>query len=186
MNIPAYSLSEIEKLKPCKDRFAAVRSLKLGRGKITAKKAVEAGVSFDDLVWTASAIAKSDADVERRLRLWLADVAAHVVHIFEKEHQTDFRPRNAIIAARQFARGEIWDAARDAARVAALVAALVAARVADWDAARAAARAAAWDAARDADWDVARDAEQSWQLERLVYWFSENNPTDWPLPEPPQ
>src|SRR3990167_1331149 len=144
MAIPAYSLSEIEKLKPCPDRFAVVKALKLGHGKITAKEAVEAGVSLDDLIWVVLAIAKTDADVERRTRLWLADIAAHAVFIFEKKYPTDFRPRNAIIAARQFARGEISGAARDAAGA----------------------------------------AEESWQLDRFVCWFSEKDPVDWPLPEP--
>jgi hypothetical protein len=66
-----------------------------------------------------------------------------------------------------------------------------AARAAAWDAARAAALDAAWDAALDAAWDAAWaaaldaawDAEQSWQAGRLVAWFSDNEPTDWPITE---
>src|SRR3990167_3352040 len=109
MNIPAYSLSEIEKLNPCKDRFAAVRGLKLGRGQITAKQAVKAGVSFDDLIWIASAIYIKDLDAKFRLTAWMADVAAHVLHIFEKEYPSDMRPRKAIEATHQFIRGNITE-----------------------------------------------------------------------------
>src|SRR3546814_9974895 len=52
----------------------------------------------------------TDADVERRLRLWLADCAARVLHIYEKT-EASAAPREAIIAARRFARGEIDAAA---------------------------------------------------------------------------
>jgi hypothetical protein len=83
----------------------------------SAADAKAAGVSFEDVVRAASAMAIDNKDVERRLRLWMADCAAHVLHIYEKTGDSD-APRSAIIAARQFARGEIdaaaW-AARDAA-----------------------------------------------------------------------
>jgi hypothetical protein len=189
--IPAYSLAEIEKLKPCSETWKKVKALKLGSGKLTAKDAVRAGVSFDDLVWVASAVAKSDQETESRLRAWLADCAAHVLHIFEKERPTDFRVRDCIITAQRFARGECSEADRAAARAAAWDAAGTAA----WAAARAAAWAAAWDAAWAAAWDAAgaaardaagaaaRDAERQWQLDRLVYWLSEDRPKFWPLPE---
>ena len=49
------------------------------------------------------------------------------------------------------------------------------------DAAGAAAGAAAWAAAGAAAGAAARDAEQSWQRDRLVAWFSDNEPTDWPI-----
>ena len=45
------------------------------------------------------------------------------------------------------------------------------------DAAYAAAAAAAADA------DAARSTEYGWQLDRLVVWFSDQEPEDWPLPE---
>jgi hypothetical protein len=206
--IPAYSLAEIEKLKPCSGTWKKVKALKLGSGKLTAKDAVKAGVAFDDLVWVASAVAKSDPETESRLRAWLCDCAAHVLHIFEKERPTDFRVRDCIVTAQRFARGECseadraaagaaaraaawdaawaaaWDAARDAAWDAARDAARAAARDAARAAAWAAARAAAWDAAWAADWDAAWAAERQWQLDRLVYWLSEDKPKFWPLPEP--
>jgi hypothetical protein len=134
-----------------------------GSKKITAAQARAAGATFNDIVWAASALAPSDKDIERRLRLWMADCAAHVLHVFEKERATDIRPREAIIVARQFAQGDVLAAARDAAWAAAVDAAV--------DAARAAAR------------DAARAAEQDWQFDRLVLWLSENEPSDWPLPD---
>ena len=135
------------------------------------------------------------------LRLFAADCAEHVLPIFLKVRPNDDRPTKAIEAARQFARGEItdaawavagaaaWDAAGDAAGAAAGDAAGAAARDAAGDAARAAARAAAAraDAAGDAAWDAAGaaagaaaefaaraavwDAEKRWQGETLAGYF---------------
>ena len=107
---------------------------------------------------------------ETTARLFAVDCAEHVLPIYEKAYANDQRPRNAIKAARQFARGEIdaaatnaaWAAATNAAWAAAWAAARDAARAAAtdaaWAAARAAARAAAGAAARDAAWAAARDA----------------------------
>jgi len=224
---PAITLTQLRKLKPCRGRMAELAPVLPKRGQITAAEAYQAGASFDDLVWVASKVARNDKDVERRLRMWMADVAAHVLHVFETTVENDQRPRNVIIAARAFAVGEIdvatladagdaaWEArgdawgARDAARVAAWAArdaagnaawaAWGAARGAVWEAARAAA-AAVWSAwattraaraaamaTRDATWglagNAARDAEKQWQLERLLAWFSDDEPEPWPLPE---
>jgi hypothetical protein len=79
-----------------------------------------------------------DKQDHRLLALWAADCAEHVLPYFEDKHQQDRRPRQAIEAARAWARGEIKCGE---ARAAAL-AAHAAARQADDDAARAAARAA--------------------------------------------
>lgn len=167
---------EMRELKPCSDRSSAVTRMLGGKSgwngkKISAADAVKSGVTFEDLVWAASAKAKTDPDIERRVRLWLADCAAHVLHIYEKDYPTDPRIRDAIIAARQFARGKTMAAAWDTARAAAMAAA--------WDTAMAAAMAAAWDAAGVAAWA----AEEKWQLDRLVAWLSDPEPQDWPLPE---
>ena len=56
-------------------------------------------------------------------RLFAADCAEHVLHIFEKDRLKDDRPRRAIEAARAYERGEIDAAARAAARAAAWAAA---------------------------------------------------------------
>lgn len=194
MGAPTLTYAQLLELDPCKESRKRVVKLlggarKWGENGITAAQAKEAGCTLNDLLWAASALARRDKDVERRLRLWMADCAARVLHIYEWT-ETSEAPRNAIIAARQFARGEIdgaaWVAAWDAAWVAARAAERAAARVAAWDAAWVAAwvaaRAAARVAARAAAWDAAGDAEETWQLDRLVAWMSDVEPADWPLP----
>ena len=181
---PTLTVAKLAKLRPCAERMQAMRAALPARKRINAAEAVAAGATLDDLVWVASAVARTDADVERRVRLWLADCAARVLPIFEKERPADPHVREAIVAARDYARGRItaaaraaaWDAARDAAWAAAKAAAKAAAR----DAARAAAWDAAWDAAWAAAWDAAWDAEEQWQLQRLVLWLTDE-PEDWPL-----
>lgn len=180
---PGLSYDDLKALGPCTDSMKRVANLmggarKWNGRKVTAEQARAAGATFDDIVWAASAVARTDKDAERRLRLWAADCAARVLHIYEHDHADD-RPRGAIIAARQYARGEISAAAMDAAWAAA------------WDAAWAAARAAAWAAAR-AGWAAARAAraaaraaEQAWQYDRLIMWLSDAEPDEWPLPAPP-
>ena len=187
---------EMMALKPCREQAKAVTKLlggaKTWNGKkISAREAVKAGVSYSDLVWAASTQARNDKDVERRLRLWLADCAAHVLHIYEKDYPDDRRPRDAIVAGRAYARGDTtdaakaaaWDAAKaaawDAAIAAARDAAIAAARDAAWDAARAAAMNAAWEAAWAATRGAASATEEKWQLDRLVLWLSDKEPTDW-------
>ena len=75
---------------------------------------------------------------QKTLALWAADCAEHVVKFFEKFHSKDDRPRQAIEAARSWARGEITMMMARAAAVATHAAA----RAADHPAAVAAARAA--------------------------------------------
>ena len=67
----------------------------------------------------ARLIRKVEAWDEKNARLFAADCAEHVLHLFEAKYPQDDRPRKAIEVARQFARGEIGDAARAAARAAA-------------------------------------------------------------------
>jgi hypothetical protein len=108
----------------------------------------------------------------RTARLFAADCAENVLPIFERERPDDDRPREAIEAARAFARGEMdrqgLAAARDAARAAAW-AAEDAAWAAAWAAEDAArdAEDAAW-AAEDAAWAAARDA--AWTAARAAAW----------------
>lgn len=189
----ALTYDELKALEPCSDDWTSVSALLGGEtgwnGKrIDAATARAAGCSFNDLVCVASAVARYDADVARRLRLWAADCAARVLHIYEKS-ETSKAPRNAIIAARAFARGEIDNAAWTAAWAAAWDTAWDTARAsAAWSAACAAACAAASDAAWCAAWSSARasdarSTEKSWQFDRLIERLSENEPDDWPLPE---
>ena len=53
-------------------------------------------------------------NIDRELRLFAADCAGRVLHIFETDYPKDDRPRKAIQAARDFANGKI-DAAAGAA-----------------------------------------------------------------------
>jgi hypothetical protein len=77
------------------------------------------------VVRRARLVRQVEAWNDRTARLFAADCAERVLPLFESQRPGDTRPREAIAAARAFARAEITDAARAAA----------------WDAARAAARA---------------------------------------------
>ena len=118
-----------------------------------------------DAVWALRAVEGKDKEI----RLFAADCAESVLHIYEKQYPNDDRPRKAIQAARDYVNGVIgkdelaaaWDAARDAGSAErAAGSAERAARAAGWAAgaagwaAEAAERAAgaAWAAARDAKW----------------------------------
>ena len=209
----ALTYDEVKALDPSSDSFSRVSRLLGGKtgwngNRIDAASARETGCTFNDLVWVGFAIARKNADAERRLRLWMADCAAHVLNFYEKTEKSD-APRKAIIAARQFARGEINErasaAAINASRAAASAAwsasrvassAVSASSAAAWaasaasaaasTASRVASRAAAWAASRAASSAVsvaASAAEEAWQFDRLVLWFSDNEPDDLPLPE---
>ncbi len=96
---------------------------------------------------------------ERTARLFAADCAEHVLHIYERDKGASDAPRKAIEVARLFAEGKAtreeltvagdaaWDAMRGAMRGTARA---VVGNVA-WD--------AAWDAAGNAAWGTARAAE---------------------------
>jgi hypothetical protein len=115
---------------------------------------------------------------DRTARLFAADCAERVLPIYEDEYPNDARPRQAVEAARAFARGEISAAVRLAARNA-MDAARSAARSAAWNAALAAAYAAsdAKDAAPNAAYAAreagyaAKDAAWAWQTDRLFDYF---------------
>lgn len=79
-----------------------------------------------------------DPEDQKMLALWGADCAERVLPLFEKKNRKDRRARDAIAAARAWARGEVR---AGVARAAALDA-HAAARATDDEAARAAARAA--------------------------------------------
>ena len=133
---------------------------------------------------------------ERALKLFAADCAEHVLHLFEDVFPNDGRPRQAIQAARDFANGKITSAAADAADAAfdaayaaytadtadtATAAAYAAAYAADTATAAAyaaayaaytadtAASAAAYAYAADAA-DAAKD-ERKWQAGRLAMYI---------------
>ena len=107
-------------------------------------------------------------NVDKDLRLFAADCAEHVLHLFERDYPNDDRPRKAIQAARDFAEGRISDAAREAAGAAAWEAAWAA------GAARGAAGGAAdaADAAAWAEWGTARAREREWQRQQFEARFA--------------
>ena len=100
---------------------------------------------------------------ERAARLFAADCAEHVAHLYTLD--TEWQPSQTIAVVRRYANGEATQeelaAARSAAWDAAWAAAWAAAWTA-WAAARAAARAAG-----EAVWGAARAAEREWQWNRL-------------------
>ena len=95
-----------------------------------------------------------DEQDHKALASWAADCAEHVLSLFENIHQEDKRPRNALEAARAWARDEL---AMTYARKAAF-AAHAAARHANNESARHAARAAGHAAATAHVADHARHA----------------------------
>ena len=81
---------------------------------------------IDDTLWAFRAVEGKDKEI----RLFAADCAEMVLHIYEKQHPNDDLPRKAIQAARDYANeliseeelGAASDAARNAARAAAGIA----------------------------------------------------------------
>jgi hypothetical protein len=122
-----------------------------------------------DAVCTLRAVEGKDKEI----RLFAADCAESVLHIYENKYPNDDRPRKAIQAARDYANGVIGKDELDAAWDAAWAA------CAAWDAARAAgsaeraAGAAEWaarDAARDAGWAAARAAGSAERAAGAAEW----------------
>ena len=124
---------------------------------------------IDDALWVAVNILGNQG--EMIAHTFACDCAERVLHIYEKHHSDDSRPRNAIAVKRRWLGKEATDeelaAARDAAKAAAGAAARADARGAAMAAALAAARADARAAALDAAWDAAWAAEIKWQTYRL-------------------
>ena len=118
----------------------------------------------------ARVIRRIEAWNDRNARLFAADCAARALQRWRERYRAktspvDVDPRStaAVVAARQFARGEIESAAKNAAESAA------------WNAAKSAAKSAAWSAAES--------AEHKWQLDRLWMYLRGEEPTPVPLPE---
>ena len=151
---------------------------------------VEAGperiVQDDKVVVRRARLTGKAAEIsDRVLRELAADFAEHVLPIFEKKRPGDMRPREAIAAARAFARGSIGRDELLEKRYAAYAAyayadayaasAAYAAAAAYADAADASAAYAAYAAAADAyaayagdAADAARSKERAWQASRVV------------------
>ncbi len=159
------TISDLEKHEPCVDSWgSAVEKLRAYRngGDIpySVADARAAGVPLSDTLWAIDAMNR-DHGLDRKIRLFLCDCAAHVLHIFENRFPEDDRPRECIVFYRKNPEAA-W--AVEAPR-------------APWAAWAAGAAEAAW-----AAW-AAEAAEREWQYERLELWFSDNEPEPWPLPE---
>ena len=147
----------------------------------------DAPSTLRELVAATELAALDDAAIERRLRHWMADCAARVLHVFEKRTPGDFTVRTAILTARRYARGDAdWTELRAAQSAAGRAAGRIgdsAAASAAW----AAASATACSAAMSARWAAATDApehlEQAWQFDRLVAWLSDPEPEELALPD---
>ena len=162
-------------LRPCANGLHLLRATDIRRWmRAGILWEVEAGAEQIDhgdkvVVRRARLIRKAATLDDKTLRLLAADFAEHVLLIFEKKRPGDMRPRDAIAAARAFARGEIGQGELLGKRAAAYVAAAQAADAAAYAAyaATAAAYAQAADAAADAQAD-ARKQEREWQDRRII------------------
>jgi len=103
---------------------------------------------LDDCLW---ALGEAVDGGDKICRLFAADCAEHVQHIWLKHYPDDTRPAEAIKAVRAFARGQITNAAG----------------------------AAAWAAAGTAARNAARVAERKWQKDRLIAYLNEEVIEDW-------
>jgi hypothetical protein len=166
---PKATIDDVFSWNPCEEYTREKIAKLFGRKKsLTAMDILALKIPIKEKFW---AVLRNHFLDDKALRLFTADCAEHVLHFFEDKYPDDKRPREAIEAARKYARGEIddaaWTAVKTAARAAAGAAARAAAGAAAWDAAR----AAAWDAARAAAGAAARAAagakEEKWQVGRL-------------------
>ena len=148
---PGKWMPEIEgELEPCENGYHVCRPQDLVHwlGEAIFEVQYEGEIVEDDykcVVGKARLLRKIEAWNEKTARLFAADCAEHVLHIYEKQYPDDDRPRKAIQAARDYANGLIDDEELKAAR------------------------AAAWEAARAA----AREAEHKWQTKKLMKYLEE-------------
>jgi hypothetical protein len=127
------TLNKIKAHSPCKDGWDKLLN-HLGKTHADDEPLSIAAIlksnGIKDAVWALRAVEGKDKEI----RLFAADCAESVLHIYEKQYPNDDRPRKAIQAARDYANELIGKDELAAA----------------WDAAW----AAAWDAAWDAKWDA--------------------------------
>ena len=156
------TLNKIKSHRPCRDGWEKLVTY-LGKteaddDELSIATIIESN-GIKDAIWALRAVDGHDKEI----RLFAADCAESVLHIYEDKYPGDDRPRKAIQAARDYANGLIDAAARDAARAAAWDAAWAAA----WAAAGDAAWAAAWAAAGDAKWNAEREKQKQLLLKYI-------------------
>jgi hypothetical protein len=115
---------------------------------------------------------------EKTTRLFAAECAERVLHLYEEKYPDDNRPRLAIEASREYANGKISAAASAAASNSAWAAASAAKSnsawtASAWAAASAAKSNSAWAAASAAAWAADRDSEKAWQTKRFLEYLEE-------------
>lgn len=185
----AISLGDLAGLAPCEEAARRVGVLlraadPTGWRAFTAAEARAAGCTYEDIIWVAAEIARTDEAVARRLTGYLNDNAKRVLPLFEQRAPDDPRVRACIIATDDFLAGAISEAEWARAARAAWDA------WAAWDARTARAARAAW-AARTARaaWD-ARDRGSAdfgaWQFDRLIDWLAPEAPDPLPMPRDPR
>ncbi len=191
------TIARLNQFEPCEDSgdrvIAALRQFNPDEGyAYSAADAREAGCTYEDIIWIASAVAMENEAVARRLTGFLNDNAKRVLHIFEEAAPDDPRVRKCIEATDAFLAGRIdagkWERAARDARDAWDVWAARAAWTA-WDAWAARATWAALDAwtAWDAwaAWTADREEFHAWQFDRLIEWLAPEAPEPLPMPGRP-
>lgn len=181
------SLTQLRMLNPCSPGMSYADTA-LPERPFTAAEARAYGVSFLDILWGIAALARHDAELDRRLQAWLDDCSVHAGRMAGDEYSliqrdSDARARTrdfeqkrldaAVRAITRYAARAAWAAANRAANAAAKSAVLSArASGADLRGSATAGATAAWNRARD----DARTAEEAWQFDRLVLWFEDEEP----------
>lgn len=159
-------------------------------------------ITLHEAIADATEQAAKDRDAERRVRLWVADCAAYVLHIYEATEKST-EPRKAIIMARLYARAPRKFRKRDLrvaemkakhaarheeltfgwtfAREAALIAASACTYFPELTANSAAFAIVGY--GWNSDPMEAMATAKRWQLDRLEKWMSDDEPGDWALPK---
>lgn len=116
---PAWTLGETRILKdkiiPCEygyhASFTLFGALSYAPGPVAclvelSGEIIEHGNPIDKYAASSRQLIKA-INIGKQLRLFAADCAEHVLHIFEEKFPNDLRPRKAIVAARDYANGKI-------------------------------------------------------------------------------
>ena len=162
------TLQKLKDAGACVDRYKHLRKAvgkSFGMSTNLPLARILATNGLDDCLWAMDHAVDGG---DKICRLFVADCAEHVQHIWLKYYPKNTRPAEAIKAARAYARGQITAAAVEAA--------VEAASRARSAAVEAAARAAATDYGEAA---VDAEAEQKWQTERLAAYLNDEVTEDW-------
>ncbi len=177
MNQPTTTFARLHQHGACESGYRRLAKTlggvpKYGRDKPIPLDVVLASNGLEDTLWCLRAL----LEPWEQEQLFIADLAEHVLPIFEEQFPNDARPRRAIEAMRAFARGEIDATTLKAARYNARVAESCATGYGSCEyAAQAATYDVAWCVsfgAQDAVGEDGGKAEQEWQHERLVQYLT--------------